>query len=333
MTNSQIQTEGYHFNIRKHLVEYDDVLNKHREVICAERRKILTGAHLKDSIRSMVEGEIRGLFSEKEIEELLEHEIRSRVYDYLGRHQNNPRPEAMFENMARWLTIPDGLRADILSSHDPERIVYELVEHAKKLFKQWSPERNDESRQLVERLIMPTLIQDHLTDRVFDVRGRRVVVPGIFPALPSHIDPVVLSRQSLEQSADELVRYAEGLHERLEQELGVDVMRLHERTIMLMAFDHSWMEHLKAMERLREGIGLRAVGQEQPLVVYKRESHASFEALLAGIGHDVAIMIYRPRVATEAQPRKAAVMAGKSVGRNDPCPCGSGKKYKHCCGK
>jgi len=333
MTNSQIQTEGYHFNIRKHLVEYDDVLNKHREVIFAERRKILTGVDLKDSIRSMMEDEIRGLFSEKKIEELLEHEIRSRVYDYLDRHQNNPSPEALLESMACWLTIPDGLRADILSSTDAERIVYELVEHAKKLFKQWSPETNDEGRQLVERLIMSTLIQDHFTDRVFDVRGRRIVVPGIFPALPPHINPVVLSRQSLEQSANELVRYAEGLYERLEQELGVDVMRLHERTIMLMAFDHSWMEHLSAMEHLRDGIGLRAVGQEQPLVVYKREGHASFEALLAGIGHDVATMIYHPRVATEAQPRKAAVIAGKKAGRNDPCPCGSGKKYKHCCGK
>jgi len=84
---------------------------------------------------------------------------------------------------------------------------------------------------------------------------------------------------------------------------------------------------------LREGIGLRAVGQEQPLIVYKREGHAFFEALLASIQHDVAHSIYHVGITKEAPKKKEAVMAGKRVGRNDPCPCGSGKKYKHCCGK
>jgi preprotein translocase subunit SecA len=82
------------------------------------------------------------------------------------------------------------------------------------------------------------------------------------------------------------------------------------------------------------GIGLRAVAQEQPLVVYKREGHASFEALLASIQHDVVRSIYRVGIAREApQEKKETVPVGKRVGRNDPCPCGSGKKYKKCCGK
>jgi preprotein translocase subunit SecA len=93
------------------------------------------------------------------------------------------------------------------------------------------------------------------------------------------------------------------------------------------------MYHLTDMEHLRQGISLRSIGQEQPLVVYKREGHASFEALLASIQHDVAHSIYRVGIAKGTPKKKEAVPVGKKVGRNDPCPCGSGRKYKHCCGK
>ena len=103
---------------------------------------------------------------------------------------------------------------------------------------------------------------------------------------------------------------------------------------MLRVIDRWWMEHLTAMNHLRQGIGLRSVGQEQPLVVYKREGHALFEALLAGIRYDVVHSIYHVGLTKQApQKKKEAVPVGKRVGRNDPCPCGSGKKYKHCCGK
>jgi preprotein translocase subunit SecA len=339
MTNAQVQTEGYHFNIRKHLVEYDDVINKHREVIYAERRKIFAGGDLKANILSMVRDEIQGLFSENKIDELIEYEIMSEVYDYLEHNRDNPKPEALLQRISSWFSVPDGLKAHIFSDLEGEEVVggevvQRLVEHAKGIFRQWRSDVDDESRQMVEHLVMPTLIQKHFTDHVSDRAGRRTIVLGIFPDLPPQFNANALSRQPLEQSTKELIHHAEDFYERLEQEVGVDAMRQHERRTMLLAFDHSWTEHLTAMERLREGIGLRAVGQEQPLVVYKRESHASFEALLAGIGHDVATIIYHVGLAKEApQKKKEAVMAGKRVGRNDPCPCGSGKKYKHCCGK
>jgi preprotein translocase subunit SecA len=131
-----------------------------------------------------------------------------------------------------------------------------------------------------------------------------------------------------------LTDYAIELYNQREQELGTDNMRIAERLIMLRVIDGLWMEHLTTMDQLREGIGLRAVGQEQPLVVYKREGHVSFEALLASIQHDVVHSIYRVGISKEApQKKKEAVPVGKRAGRNDPCPCGSGKKYKHCCGK
>ncbi len=334
MTNSQVQTEGYHFNIRKHLVEYDDVVNTHREVIYAERKKILTGGDLKANILSMVKDEIRGLFGEENIQLLIEHEIKGRVYDHFARNRNNGNLQALVESISACFPIPDGLSADMSSGLSAEEIVQRLVEHARRLFKQWDPEANDESTRLVERLVMPALIQNHLTDQILDVPGRKIIIPGIFPELPPQFKLATLSRQPFEQTVDELTHHAEDLYERLEQEVGVDDMRRREREVMLWAIDRSWMNHLTEMDRLRQGIGLRAVGQEQPLVVYKREGHAYFEALLANIRHDVARTIYHVGLAKEAtRKKKEAVPVGRRVGRNDLCPCGSGKKYKHCCGK
>jgi preprotein translocase subunit SecA len=334
MTNSQVQTEGYHFNIRKHLVEYDDVVNTHREVIYAERKKILGGADLKANILSMVKDEIQGLLSQENMSLLIKHEIKSRVYDYFERNRSNGNLQALLKSLSDCLPIPDGLAADILSSPDAENIVDELVEHAKKLFRQWDPEVDDEARQLAERLVMSALIQKHLTDQVFDVPGRKVVVHGIFPDLPPQFNASTFSRQTLEQTVNELIQYAEDSYNHREEELGPDNMRIAEKLVMLRAIDWWWKEHLTDMEHLRQGIGLRAVGQEQPLVVYKREGHAYFEALLAGIQHDVTRGIYHVGLAKKApQKMKEAVPVGKGVGRNDPCPCGSGKKYKHCCGK
>jgi preprotein translocase subunit SecA len=333
MTNSQVKTEGYHFDIRKHLVEYDDVVNKHREVIYDERKKILSGADLKANITSMVRDEIQGLFSEENIHSLIKHEIKSRVYDHFDHNRGNGNLQALLKSMSSWFPIPDGLNADILSALDVQEVAAKLVDHAKMLFKHWDPEVDDESRQLAEHLVMPALIEKHLIDHIDEDNKKRVIL-GILPDLPPQFNVSVLSRQTREQSVNELIQYAEDLYNQREQELGPENMRIAERLVMLRAIDRSWMNHLTEMEHLREGIGLRSVGQEQPLVVYKREGHAFFEALLASIQHNVAHSIYHVGIAKETpQKKKEAVPVGKRVGRNDPCPCGSGKKYKHCCGK
>jgi preprotein translocase subunit SecA len=244
MTNSQVKTEGYHFDIRKHLVEYDDVVNKHREVIYAERKKILSGADLKANILSMVRDEIQSL---------------------VARHLSN--------------------------------VGYEQEEKKSNL---------------------SGLLED---------------ISTIFP-LPPQLRSDGLSELSAQQITEKLTDYANELYNQREQELGPDNMRIAERLVMLRVVDRLWMEHLTAMEHLRQGIGLHAVGQREPLVVYKKEGHAYFQALLASIQHDVAHSIYHVGLAKQApQKKKEAVPVGKRAGRNDPCPCGSGKKYKHCCGK
>jgi len=245
MTNSQVQTEGYHFNIRKHLVEYDDVVNTHREVIYAEREKILSGADLKANIISMVQDEIK---------------------DLVAKHLS--------------------------------RAGHELEEGAK----------------------------SNLSDLLDDLST-------IFPVPPQFRNDG-LSELGEKQIVEKLIGYATGLYDQREQELGPENMRIAERLVMLRVIDRLWMEHLTAMDHLRQGIGLRSVGQEQPLVVYKREGHALFEALLASIQYDVVHSIYHVGLTKQApQKKKEAVPVGKRVGRNDACPCGSGKKHKHCCGK
>jgi preprotein translocase subunit SecA len=243
MANAQVQTEGHNFSIRKHLVEYDDVINKHREVIYAERKKILSGADLRANTLSMIKEEIRSLVQ--------------------------------------------GI---------------------------WA---------------RPT--------RVWRKRGRicppclRMYLPS-FPWQPQFRSGP-LGELDADQISEKLSDYAVQLYEEKEGEIGAENMRVAERLVMLRVIDRLWMEHLTAMEELRQGIGLRAIGQEQPLIVYKREGQALFDGLLAGIQHDVPQTIYRVGIAKQPVQKREAVPVGKKVGRNDPCPCGSGKKHKHCCGK
>lgn len=253
--NAQVQTEGYHFDIRKHLVEYDDVLNMHREIIYAERRKVLVSDNLKDSILEMLCDELRSM-------------VANRVETDIG-------------EMDR-----DGLLGDLKS-------------------------------------FVP----------VSDVQAA-----GLFEELPPG--------DLLEEMAQRVTSIAVDAYNQREEELGHDAMRMAERFVMLHVIDRLWMEHLMAMEYMRQGIGLRAVAQQQPLVVYKKEGHALFEGLREGIRHDVPAAMFRvsvkarqpsvqqphPRPAAHQPVKAAAVAGGRKTGRNDPCPCGSGRKYKHCCG-
>ena len=258
ITDVQRRVEGYHFDMRKHLVEYDDVVNKHREVIYGERKKILSGVDLKTNILSMVREEIQGT-----------------VAAHIG----------------------DGHGID------------------------WD----------LESLLTETAT--------------------IFP-LPPTVNASALSQMKSKQIEDSLIGLAETLYDQREKEFGSDNMRVLERLVMLRIIDNLWVEHLTIMENMRQGIGLMAVGQRDPLVAYKREGHNLFGNLLSTIQHDVVHTIYRVNIvkkeATKEAPSPMAQVAasstggiqkqpvksiGTKVGRNDPCPCGSGKKYKKCCGR
>jgi preprotein translocase subunit SecA len=238
--NSQVKVEAFHFDIRKHLVDYDNVVNKHREVIYSERDKILQGADLKTNILDMLEEETEGL-----------------VRSYYERGYEEPDIKGLMQELADILPLPPELNEKALAS----------------------------------------------------MRSR--------------------------QAAEKLVEYARSLYEQKEKETGEAEMRLLERIVMLKVIDDNWKEHLTAMDHLRQSVGLQAVRQIDPLVFYKKEGGAMFDSLMANIKHDIAHMIYKVNIEKREAPRQSqkAPIPGHKTGRNDPCPCGSGKKYKHCCGK
>jgi preprotein translocase subunit SecA len=241
--NAQVKVEGYHFEVRKHLVDYDDVVNKHREVIYGERKRILSGADLKTNIQSLIREEIQ------------------------------------------------------------------------------------------------ELVSVHLDKEQSDVAGLLEDMKRITPVLPPDMTPQALAGVRPEEIESRLVKSAESLYDLKEKDLGEENMRMLERLVMLRVLDNLWTEHLTMMDHMRQGIGLQSVGQLDPLVAYKKEGHALFQSLTANIRHDLVHLIYNanivkrePSQQTAASKRHAAPV-NKEAGRNDPCPCGSGKKYKKCCGK
>jgi len=252
---AQVRVEGYHFDMRKHLVEYDDVVNKQRELIYSERQKILSGADLKANILSMVREEIQGIVSAR---------------------------------------TGDGRGFD------------------------------------------------------WDLEGLMADVATIFP-LPPTINAGALSQMKPREIEDRLIEQAEALYEEREKELGSDSMRVLERLVMLRIIDNLWVEHLTAMEHMRVEAGWQTLRQVKAVDAYKREGYNQFQILLSTIQHDVVHTIYRVGIVKREAPQGAPVTAqvagrseragkrlkvgGKKIGRNDPCPCGSGKKYKHCCGR
>jgi preprotein translocase subunit SecA len=239
--SSQVRVEGHHFEIRKHLVDYDDVVNKHREVIYEERKKILNNTDIKTHILSMIRDELSQL-------------VAARI------DGEQPDIDGLLEDANRIMPLPPELNSQTISQLRPEEIEGKLIE------------------------------------------------------------------------------YAASIYDKKEEEIGANNMRILERLVMLRVMDNLWTEHLTMMDHMRQGIGLQAVGHSDPLVAYKKEGHALFQSLLANIQHDLVNTIYRVDIVkketakAEANKRNA-VPANKTTGRNDPCPCGSGKKYKKCCGK
>ena len=142
------------------------------------------------------------------------------------------------------------------------------------------------------------------------------------------------------------------LYEEREKEFGEEIFRELERTVMLQIVDQKWMDHIDAMDQFRRGIGIRAYGQQNPIQAYKMEGYDMFEEMIASIQEDVVRRLYhlrrerlpqfsekerqilRESRGENGEPEKpTTAKKGDEVGRNDPCPCGSGKKYKKCCGK
>ncbi|MCC6945270.1 MAG: preprotein translocase subunit SecA [Thermomicrobiales bacterium] len=254
--SAQTKVEGHNFDIRKHVVQYDDVMNRHREVIYGDRRKIVNGEDMSARIAEMVTEEIESI---------------------VARHADEKGGNIQYEEVLQDFTNLIPHRGD----SDP----VELSE--------------------IEGMSREDLIE------------------------------------ILEEDADES-------YVAVEERFGEETMRQVERHVLLSVIDRLWVEHLTGMDELREGVGLQAYGQRDPLVVYKTEGYRLFGKLLENMRHDVVHTIYRVQPAVAEQPLRTRVSEEaqtnlgegasetkklRKVGVNDPCPCGSGKKYKHCHGK
>lgn len=252
---AQRRVENRNFDIRKHVLQFDDVMNQQRELIYSQRRRVLTGNNLKEMTMSM-------------IEEVVERVVNT--YCTEGVHQEE------------W---------DLAS----------LLSYAEQVF-----------------------IPDH------------------------KISPEELEGMGRDEINDFLFGKSIETYEAREEELGTENMREIERVVTLRIVDDKWMDHLDAMDQLREGIGLRAYGQKDPLVEYKFEGFEMFHNMVASIQEEVIKYIFRVKmVQQESQPQQRNMVENRydqedgnqpirkqaKIGRNDPCPCGSGKKHKKCCGK
>jgi preprotein translocase subunit SecA len=253
--SAQRKVETRNFEMRKHVLEYDDVMNQQREVIYSQRRRVLMGEDLQESLQ-----------------EMMISVIDSAVERYTA--------EGKY------------------------------------------PEDWD-----IDGLV-------NFGEQIFIREG--VLPPGELQELDSR-----------EEIQERLIDEALAHWQAREEELGLENMRDLERFILLRVVDSKWMDHLDAMDQLRTGIGLRAYGQKDPLVEYKFEAYNMFQEMIDAIQEDVVRYLYKVRLVPQEHERRVKhiaenrgeeaprtpVRVGPKVGRNDPCPCGSGKKYKRCCGR
>jgi preprotein translocase subunit SecA len=268
---AQTKVEGHNFDARRYLVEYDDVMNKQREIIYGERRKVLEGADLREQVQGW---------------------IRKAVEDAVNEHCESRHPD-------NW-----------------------------------------------------------------DLEGLVTQLGAVFPLPPFNEVAADEFGETKEAAVERLMEYADAAYKAKEAEMTEPMMRKIEQFVVLKTIDSKWISYLTEMEHFKEGIGLRAFGQKDPLVEYKNEAFQAFQELLNGIQFDIATTVFRVQlvkepptptppaalasargrqagattaVATASSPNggdgsAAPVPAGK-LGRNDPCWCGSGKKFKKCHGR
>jgi preprotein translocase subunit SecA len=260
--NAQSRVEGHNFEIRKTLIEYDDVMNQQREVIYRQRREALDGKSLKTTVLEMI---------------------------------------------------------------------------------------RDKAEQIAD-----TFAQDRLPAEEWDLKGLEDAVYKQFNFrlnINGLQDQDGMNRSAL---ADLINEAAVKIYDQRESVIGEEEFRHVERMVMLQTVDNLWKDHLLSMDHLKEGIGLRGYAQQNPLIVYKKEGYDMFQDMIDRVQEETIGILYRIQIAEpekieeirkpdeqqmffsggdEPQKKKPVQRTAKKIGRNAPCPCGSGKKYKKCCGR
>ncbi len=252
---AQKKKEGMNFAIRKNVLQYDDVMNKQRELIYEQRNKVLDGADIKDTILKMIDETI---------------ESYCKIYLSDDAVHDNWDVNGLRDYFMGWITTPEDL----------------------------------------------------------------------------HFTPEELGNTTCEEVAQSLIEKAHKRYEEREAEFGSEIMREMERVMLLRSVDTNWMDHIDNMDQLRQGIGLRAYGQHDPVVEYRNDSYDMFSAMTDTIREQTAKLVLTVRIKKNEEVKREKVAEETSTGdkpltvrgkgvvsKNAPCPCGSGKKYKRCCGK
>ncbi|MCL2372831.1 MAG: preprotein translocase subunit SecA [Defluviitaleaceae bacterium] len=259
--NAQKRVEGNNFGTRKHLLQYDKVMNEQREVIYGERNKIIDGADLRSNVFTMLKSVI-------------------------------------------------GRAVDRFTSEEPV------------------PEE-------------------------WDIKGLNDDLLPIFHKPAVEVTPANIDSLTKDGIKQDLCETAEAMYEKKEAEIGPERMREVERAIMIKAIDHRWMDHIDDMDQMRQGISMRSYAQRDPLIEYQFLGYEMFDDMINGIQLETVRTLFNVTLVQENQPvmqdtvdmsklstnssetasqaKKTARRADDKVGRNDPCPCGSGKKFKQCC--
>ena len=235
---AQSKIEGHHFDARKYVLEFDNVMNKHRETIYNLRKDVIS-------------------------QELSAGALKEKVFEYF-----------------------DEIISDLVNFHasGAEEGIKEIEETVKAITNYESGIMNYEFKD-----------REELKNKIFEF---------------------------IKQKYDEK-----------EKEVGEETMRKLEKFVLLKVIDEFWINHLEAMEYLRNSVGLRAYGQRDPLVEYRIEGQKMFEQLLKSIKYQIVNMIFKVGIAPQPQPVAVTKIDGKKIGPNDPCWCNSGKKFKKCHGK
>ncbi|MCR5141532.1 MAG: preprotein translocase subunit SecA [Ruminococcus sp.] len=252
--SSQKKIEGRNFNIRKNVLNYDDVMNTQREIIYSQRQQVLNGEDIHESIVNMI--------------------------------------TQFVDDCVNMYLLDDEIHDD------------------------WNLEG----------------LKEHLMNLI--------TVESDFNYTPTELENIT-KKDIIEQ----LQERAAKIYAKREEDLGTELIREIERVVLLKVVDQKWMAHIDDMEQLKRGIGLRSYGQKNPVVEYRMEGFEMFDAMVDSIREDTVRMLFTVQVNKQAAPRRENVFKagssnrgftarnrGKKIGPNDPCPCGSGKKYKKCCG-
>ncbi len=301
---AQMKIESNNFGIRKNLLEYDQVNNEQREIIYAERRRVLDGESMRDSIFKM-------------ITDIVDNTVEM----CFGESSDRESWDVKELNSVLLPTIPlKPVTQEVLDGVSNKNELKQLLkEQAVKLYEQKEAEfAEQEQIREIERVILLKVIEDGVSNK-------------------NEL------KQLLKEQAVKLYEQKEAEFAEQEQ------IREIERVILLKVIDRKWMDHIDDMDQLRQGIGLQAYGQKDPLVEYKMSAYEMFDAMTAAIQEDTVRLLFHIKVEQkvereevakvtgtnkdESGPRAPKKRAAEKIYPNDPCPCGSGKKYKQCCGR